>query len=126
MRRSESQEDYLEQILVLQQTKGYARSVDIAEALGVTKPSVSHAMKLLREDGLIEMGDDNLISLTEPGQVLAEKILNRHQLLARFFMSLGVPEDIALKDACRMEHDISPETFQAICRLSGGKNCEEE
>ncbi|HHT44546.1 MAG TPA: metal-dependent transcriptional regulator [Fastidiosipila sp.] len=126
MRRSESQEDYLEQILMLQKKNGHVRSIDIAEAMGVTKPSVSQAMKLLRENELIEMGEDNLITLTSSGHALASKILNRHQQLAKFFISLGVPEDIAFKDACLIEHDISPETFRAICKLSGGKNCEEE
>lgn len=118
MRQSESQEDYLEQILMLHEKKGYARSVDIAQALGVTKPSVSYAMKSLREKDLIEMGDDNLITLTPAGLEIAKAILNRHRKLANFFVTLGVPEEIAYQDACLIEHDLSPETFQAICRLS--------
>ena len=110
----ESAEDYLERILMLTNEKGYARSVDIATDLGVTKPSVSFAMKRLRENGYIEMGDDNLITLTDKGMEIAVRIYERHKVLTKALIMLGVPEDVASEDACRVEHDISPETFQAI------------
>lgn len=110
----QSAEDYLEQILMLLEKKGYARSIDIAAGLGVSKPSVSIAMKKLRENGYISMGSDNNISLTDKGYAIARKIYDRHQALTRFFISLGVSEETALADACRIEHDISEETFEAI------------
>lgn len=111
----ESQENYLERILMLQQEKGYARSVDIAQAMGVTKPSVSHAMKQLREGGYITMAEDNLITLTESGSQVAERMLERHMTIARFLMTLGISERVAYEDACKMEHDLSDESFLAIC-----------
>ena len=111
----ESQENYLERILMLQQEKGYARSVDIAQAMGVTKPSVSHAMKQLREGGYITMAEDNLITLTESGSQVAERMLERHMTIARFLMTLGISEQVAYEDACKMEHDLSDESFLAIC-----------
>ena len=110
----ESAEDYLEQILMLLEKKGHARSVDIAAGLNVSKPSVSVAMKKLRENGYITMGEDNCISLTDKGYAITRRIYDRHQVLTRFFVQLGVPEDIALEDACRIEHDISEESFSAI------------
>ena len=110
----ESAEDYLEQILVLLEEKGYARSTDIAESLGVTKPSVSVAMKKLRENGYISMEKGGLISLTDKGYPIARRTYDRHQTLTRFFVSLGVDEAIARKDACKIEHDISEESFNAI------------
>ena len=110
----ESAEDYLEQILILLEEKGYARSTDIAESLGVTKPSVSVAMKKLRENGYISMEKGGLISLTDKGYPIARRTYNRHQTLTRFFVSLGVDEAIARKDACKIEHDISEESFAAI------------
>ena len=112
----ESAEDYLERILMLLEQKGYVRSVDIASGLNVSKPSVSVAMKKLRENGYINMGDDSLISLTDKGYAIARKIYDRHQKLTRYLVQLGVPEETAKEDACRMEHDISQETFEAICR----------
>ena len=111
----ESAEDYLEQILMLLERKGYARSIDIAAGMKVSKPSVSIAMKKLREDGYILMGTDNLISLTEKGYAIARKIYNRHQALTKYLMQLGVPESIAREDACKIEHDLSEESFAAIC-----------
>ena len=112
----ESAEDYLEQILILLENKGYARSTDIAESLGYTKPSVSVAMKKLRENGYISMEKSGLISLTDKGFPIARRIYDRHQMLTRFFISIGVNEAIARKDACKVEHDISDETFSMICR----------
>ena len=110
----ESAEDYLEQILMLLEKKGHARSVDIAAGLNVSKPSVSVAMKKLRENGYITMGEDNCISLTDKGYAIARRIYDRHKTLARFLVQLGVPEDVALGDACRIEHDLSEESYAAI------------
>ena len=112
----ESGEDYLETILMLCRQNGAARSVEIASHLGVTKPSVSFAMKKLRENGYILMGDDNRITLTETGEAIACRVLERHTLLTRMLMRLGVSEQTARADACKIEHDLSEETFEAIRR----------
>ena len=112
----ESAENYLKQILILLEKKGYARSVDIAAGLNVTKGSVSVAMQKLRKNGYINMGSDNLISLTDKGYVIAKKIHDRHRMLIRFLIQLGVPEKIAREDACKIEHDLSDEAYAAICR----------
>ncbi len=112
----ESAEDYLEAILMLKNEKGYARSVDIAAKLGVTKPSVSFAMKRLRENDYLLMDAENLITLTPKGLAIAERIYDRHTTLSRFLMQLGVGEKQAYEDACKIEHDISEETFAAIKR----------
>ena len=111
----ESAEDYLEQILMLLEKKGHARSVDIASGLDVSKPSVSVAMKKLRENGYILMSSDSLISLTDKGYAIARKIYDRHQALTKYLMQLGVPEGIAREDACKIEHDLSEESYAAIC-----------
>ena len=116
MQVNESIEDYLEQILIQQEKNGCARSVDIAMSLGVTKASVSHATKLLRENDYIHMADDKCITLTDSGREIAERMYQRHRVLAQFLMRLGVQETTAFADACRIEHDISTETFAAICR----------
>ena len=116
MQVNESIEDYLEQILIQQDQNGCARSVDIATSLCVTKASVSHATKLLRENNYIHMADDKCITLTPSGREIAESMYQRHLVLAKFLMRLGVQEETAFADACRMEHDISAETFSAICR----------
>lgn len=116
MQINESIENYLERILILQQRKGCARSVDIASELSVTKPSVSHATKLLRENGYITMDSDNVIFLTAAGREIAERMYERHRLLAKFLMQIGVSEQTAFADACKIEHDISAESFDAICR----------
>lgn len=110
----ESAEDYLETIMILQEQKGYARSVDIAAHLNVTKPSVSFAMKRLRENGYISMDEENLISLTDQGAAIARRIYDRHKVLSSFLVQLGVDPAIAREDACKIEHDISQETFEAI------------
>jgi len=112
----ESAEDYLEQILMLLEKKGHARSVDIAAGLNVSKPSVSVAMKKLRENGYISMSSDSLISLTDKGYAIARKIYDRHRALTRYLVQIGVPEEIAREDACKIEHDLSEESFAAICR----------
>ena len=111
----ESAEDYLEKILMLQEKKGSVRSIDIAVAMGFSKPSVSRAMSLLRENGYIEMDKDGLITLTDAGMQIASKMLQRHRTLTRFLVSLGVEPETAEEDACKMEHDISDQTFKAIC-----------
>jgi len=111
-----SAEDYLEMILMLTQEKGYARSIDVAAELNVTKPSVSHAVKRLRENGYLTMDVDNSLHLTESGREIAERMYQRHQLLTRFLTALGVDETTAREDACKMEHDLSDESFAAICK----------
>ena len=116
MKIHESAEDYLEMILMVQEQKGAVRSIDIANGLNVSKPSVSVPMKQLRENGYIQMDKDNFITLTDKGQEIAGKIYNRHKVVARFLVQLGVDEETALEDACKIEHDISPATFQAILR----------
>ena len=114
----ESAEDYLEMILMLREQKGMVRSIDIAAGLNVSKPSVSFAMKQLRENGYIEMDKDNFITLTGQGMAIAQKIYGRHKAITRFLVSLGVSEDIAREDACKIEHDVSTETFDAILRFN--------
>ena len=112
----ESGEDYLEQILSLSERHGgYARSVDIANALNFSKPSVSIAMKNLRERGYITMDAESHIRLTDAGREIAERIYDRHRRLSQFLISLGVSEEQAKEDACKMEHDLSEETFHAMC-----------
>ena len=111
-----SAEDYLEQILILLESKGYARSVNISEALGVTKPSVSVAMKKLREGGYISMDKSGLISLTDKGFPIARRIYDRHLTLTKFFTMIGVDEKTAQEDACKTEHVISEKTFAMICK----------
>ena len=111
----ESAEDYLEQILMLLEKKGHARSIDIAAGLNVSKPSVSVAMKKLRENKYITMADDGLISLTDKGYAIARRIYDRHKSLTKYLVQLGVPEEIAKEDACKIEHDLSEESYAAIC-----------
>ena len=110
-----SAEDYLESMIILKEKNGYIRSVDIATLLGVTKPSVSNAMKRLREEGYIEMNRSGFITVTEKGMEIADKIYTRHKKLTDFFIALGVDPEVAEDDACKIEHDISDETFEAIC-----------
>ncbi len=121
MKIQKASEDYLETMLMLQERLGYIRSIDIAEQLGVTKPSVSYATKRLRENGYITMDKDNRITLTDTGLAIARRMCERHRTLTRFLVSLGVDETTAAEDACRMEHDISQQTFDAICRYAAAK-----
>ena len=121
MQINRSIEDYLERILMLQKARGEARSVDVATELGVTKASVSHAMKLLRENGYIIMDREQGILLTDKGLEIAQRMMERHEMLSRILINLGVPEEIAGEDACRMEHDMSQETFDALCRLKAAR-----
>ena len=113
----ESMEDYLETILILSQKKGKVRSIDIVGELSYTKASVSVAMKGLREKNFITMDEVGYIELTESGLKKARNVLERHTLLAKCLMKIGVSEKVAMEDACRIEHDISEETFQALKNL---------
>ena len=113
-RVSESKENYLETILILHNRNGEVRSVDVAAELDFSKPSVSVAMKNLREDNCIIVDDNGYITLTKRGREIAERVYERHLLFTDWLVSLGVPEDIAAEDACRIEHDISAESFEAI------------
>jgi len=110
----ESGEDYLETILILQNRNGEVRSVDIATEMEFSKPSVSVAMKNLREQECITMDRNGYITLTDKGREIAEKVYERHILFTNWLTSMGVPEDIAAKDACRIEHCLSAESFAAI------------
>ena len=114
MRLQESGEMYLESIYVLSQKGGHVRSIDISEYMGYSKPSVSRAVSLLKNGGYIVMDKDNFISLTESGLEIAEKIYERHTVLTAMLVRMGVSEETASEDACRMEHTISDETFEAI------------
>ena len=114
MKIQESGEDYLEAILVLKQETGLVHAIDVAHRLGFSKPSVSRAMKLLREDGEVTVDADGAIELTDKGREIAERIYERHRLLTLWFTELGVSEAQAAADACRVEHDISAETFQKL------------
>jgi Mn-dependent DtxR family transcriptional regulator len=111
-----SAEDYLEMMLMLREKHGYIRSIDIAEELGVKKPSVSYATKRLRENGYITMDKDSYITLTNSGLEIATRIYERHKFLAKYLIALGVDKDTAWKDACKIEHDLSEETYEAIRR----------
>jgi DtxR family Mn-dependent transcriptional regulator len=111
-----SSEDYLEAMLMMREQHGYIRSIDIAAELSVTKPSVSYATKRLRENGYITMDRDGLITLTPKGMAIAERIYDRHKTLTTFLIQLGVAENVAAEDACKLEHDMSDETFHAIRR----------
>lgn len=116
-RADESLEDYLETILLLQKNIGQVRSIDIANEMNFTKPSVSVAMKNLREKGYITMADNGYITLTETGRQRAEDVLERHTILADLLMHIGVSKETALADACKVEHDLSEESFEAIKRV---------
>ena len=110
----ESAENYLESILKLQEDHGMVRSIDIVRELGFSKPSVSVAMRNLRENGYIQMDDDGHITLLPPGEEIARRIYERHKLLTQIFIYLGVSPEIAAADACKIEHDLSEETFERI------------
>ena len=114
--KGESVEDYLETILRLSRTMPAVRSIDIVHDTGYTKPSVSVAMKNLRQKEYIVMDENSYITLTEEGRAIAEATYERHQVITRLFTSLGVPEDVAAEDACKVEHVLSEETFNALKR----------
>lgn len=112
----ESAEDYLESILMLKEKNGYVRSIDVATELGVTRPSVSYAMKRLRENGYILFDESDRISLTDKGLEIAEKIYTRHKVLTKILLDIGVDEETAREDACKIEHDISQKSFDALLK----------
>ena len=114
MKIQESAEDYLEAILMIQEKKGTVRSIDVVHQLNVSKPSVSRAMILLRENGYVVMDRDGLLTLTGAGMEIASRIFERHRLLTEWLTELGVDPEVAAEDACRMEHDISEETFSRL------------
>lgn len=126
MKIQKASEDYLEAMLMIREKKGYVRSIDVAEQLGVTKPSVSYATKRLRENGYITMDKDGLIDLTESGMEIAARIYERHKLLTEFLIRLGVDEKTAREDACKIEHDVSQESFEAIRRHAARAGAGEE
>lgn len=111
-----SKEDYLEAILIIKERQGYVRSTDVADQLGVTKPSVSYATRHLKEEGFITTDHAGMLILTDSGRAIAERIYKRHRTLTKLFIELGVSEKQAAIDACKTEHDLSDETFEAICR----------
>ena len=119
MKIQESAENYLETILILRQRIGAVRSIDIVNELEFSKPSVSVAMKNLRENGYIEMDTEGYITLTDKGRSIAETIYERHTLISRWLITLGVNPKTAVEDACRIEHVISRESFDAIKRHTG-------
>lgn len=120
MHMQESGEMYLEAILILSRQKGQVRSIDIAEYMSFSKPSVSRAVGLLRSGGYIAVESDGYITLTDAGQEIAEKIYERHTILTECLTRLGVSPETAAEDACRMEHTISDESFEAIKRHMHG------
>lgn len=114
MKIQESAENYLEAILILKQEKGMVRSIDIAHHLDYSKPSVSRAVNLLRENGYLTIEPEGGIVLTDAGLAIAQRIYERHRLMTQWLMQLGVSEKVAAEDACRIEHDISEETFRCL------------
>ena len=114
MQIHESGEDYLETILMLKQRLGVVRSIDIVREMNFSKPSVSIAMKRFRENGYIQVDSEGYITLTEKGKQIAQRIYERHMVIAAVLMALGVDEATAYQDACRMEHDLSEKSYQCI------------
>ena len=114
MKIHQSAEDYLEKILMIRERKGEVHSIDIANELGFSKPSVSVAMKNLRQAGYISMDGNGAITLEPPGYEIASRIYQRHKLLTRILAALGVDEETAAQDACKIEHDLSTETFEKL------------
>ncbi len=114
MHLQESGEMYLETILILSKKSSYVRAIDVGEYMGFSKPSVSRAIGLLKSGGYVSVSDGAALRLTDEGRFVAEKIYERHEYLTRFLISIGVAEDVAAEDACRMEHVISDESFAKI------------
>lgn len=114
-----SAEDYLEAILIIHERQGYVRSTDVAEQLGISKPSVSNATKRLRESEYLTTDPAGMLVLTASGMEIASQIYARHRALTDFFIRIGVCPEQAREDACKIEHDISQETFEALCRYAG-------
>jgi Mn-dependent DtxR family transcriptional regulator len=117
MKLHESGENYLEAILVLEKRNGIARSVDVANELNFSKPSVSRAVSVLKDAGYVTIGNINQLLLTEKGREVAEKIFERHCLIKEFLLSIGVSEEAAEDDACKIEHAVSDETFECLKTL---------
>ncbi len=122
MHLEESGQMYLETILILSKKNSFVRSIDVAEHMGYSKPSVSRAVGILKNAELLTMDSDGALHLTEEGRQIAEKIFERHSVLSQFLMALGVDEKNALDDACKMEHDISDESFYAIKKFNESMN----
>lgn len=120
MNLQESGEMYLESILVLSESNPHVRSIDVCEYMGFSKPSVSRAINLLKNGGYVNMDKDGYLTLTNEGLSIARKIYNRHKFLTEFLISLGVSESTASADACKIEHHISDESFEAIKRVLKG------
>lgn len=114
MQIKESAENYLEAILMIKKEKGHVRSIDVANELNFSKPSVSVAMKHFREEGYVVIDEDGGISLTEKGFEIASKVYEKHQIIAKALISLGVDEKTAYEDSCKIEHDISRQSFEKI------------
>lgn len=114
MQVKEAGENYLEAILMLSETKGSVRSIDVAHHMNHSKPTISVAMKKLRDGGYINIDSDGHLTLTKEGREIAEKIYDRHEILAKLFIALGVSEETAYEDACKIEHDLSDETFECL------------
>lgn len=117
MNLQESGEMYLETIYILLEEKLHVRAIDICEHMGFSKPSVSRAIGLLKNGGYVTVNEEGYITLTKEGRAVAEKVYSRHEILTGFLVSLGVPEEIASKDACSIEHRISDESFEAIKKI---------
>ncbi len=120
MHLQESGEMYLETILILSKKSPFVRSIDVGEYMGFSKPSVSRAVGLLKKGGYIAVSEEGHLTLTEAGYEIANKIYERHTLLTQYLIRLGVSPEVATEDACKMEHDISDETFEAIKRHASG------
>ena len=118
MHLQESGEMYLETILILSLKGNHVRSIDVSEYMGYSKPGVSRAIGLLKSGGYVVVDEDGFLHLTDAGQETAEKTYERHKVLTAFFVELGVDEAIAARDACKIEHDISDETFEALKRVA--------
>ena len=118
MRLQESGEMYLEAVLVLYKKNGYVRSIDVSEYLGYSKPSVSRAVGLLKNGGYLTVEDDGGLVLTESGLEIAEKIYERHTVLTEMLVKMGVPQEIAAEDACKLEHAVSDVSFEAIKKFA--------
>ena len=110
----ESAEDYLEKILILRERNGNVRSIDIVNEMNYSKPSISIAMKKLRAEGLVEMDPNGYITLTSKGEEIAQRLYKRHRLLKKVLMAIGVEEETAAEEACRIEHDINDDTYDKI------------
>ena len=124
MKIQESAENYLESIYMIHKKKGNVRSIDIVNELDLSKPSVSVAMKNLRENGYISMDSDGFIKLEAPGMEIANRIYGRHRKLTAFFIALGVDPDTAAKDACKVEHDLSEETYSKMIAFAEKNHAE--